>query len=135
MEDFPKGTVWEAKPYVQGSQNVYVQVVYQGSTSLAFLENETSGVYTSVPFSTPDYSGEYAAYIYESVGVTSGLGYPSGWGTVTFHSCQLALSNGAGGLFYGYPTTKVVQQYGPYPWDYIVPSSINQSLSGFSVSG
>jgi hypothetical protein len=134
VEDYnanhPTGAVYQLAPYVQGGQQVFVYVVYGGSTSMAFLENEVSGAATTVTFSTPYYSGAYAAYVYEA----SGSIYSTGWGTVNFSDLTLGFANGGGAGFNYYPTTQVILQYGSFPWDYLTPSSINQSTGGFSLN-
>lgn len=107
IENYPLGTVWEATPAVSGGDTLYVDVQYQGSTSHAFLENETTGQYTSVSFSSPYYDGSSADFVHEAVG-----GVYGSWGTTTFSGCDLYWkdSSGASGMgeFTAYNTTEII---------------------------
>ena len=69
VEDYPNGTVWEASPAVSAGNTLYSDVTYNGSTSSAFLENITTGHYTTIPFNTPYYDGSTAELVFEYVGV------------------------------------------------------------------
>ncbi|MHB1505961.1 MAG: hypothetical protein ACYCVA_04625, partial [Sulfobacillus sp.] len=107
VEDYPYNTksIPVTKVPISAYDQLYVSVTYNGATSSAFLENETTGKYTTVNFNTPDYSGTSADYINEAVDPPT-FGYPD-WGQTTFSGCQLSTSNGSGGLFWTYATTEV----------------------------
>jgi hypothetical protein len=112
VEDYPLGTIWQAQPAVSGGNQLYVSLVYNGATSTAFLENATTGQYTSVVFNTPYYDGKSADYIYEAVGVPT-LPYGS-WGSTQFLQCTLCWKDSSGasgaGYFTNYNYTKVIMQ-------------------------
>jgi hypothetical protein len=112
VEDYPLGTIWQAQPAVSGGNQLYVSVVYNGATSMAFLENATTGQYTSVVFNTPYYDGKSADYIYEAVGVPT-LPYGS-WGSTQFLQCTLCWKDSSGasgaGYFTNYNYTKVIMR-------------------------
>lgn len=94
VEDWPNGTIWERYPFINGGDKLYEHIEYKGSASSAFLENETTGQYTSVSFETPYYDGTTADFIHEAV---SGI-YGS-WGTTPFIHSRLEWKDysGAGG--------------------------------------
>jgi hypothetical protein len=110
VEDYPLGLIWQAQPAVNGGNQLYVSVVYNGATSTAFLENATTGQYTSVAFNTPYYDGKSADYIYESV---PGFPYPS-WGSTQFLQCSLYWKDSSGaygaGYFTNYNYIKVIMR-------------------------
>jgi len=127
------GTVWEAKPAVSAGNILYDDVTYQGSTSQAFLENVSTGQYTTVSFKTPNYDGSTADYINEAVNGT----YTdwSSWGSTTFSSGDFNASSG-GGAFGAFPTTKYIMTSNGNSSGTLEssPGSINSSQDGFTVT-
>ena len=112
VEDWPLNTVWEASPVLYKNDEVYVNVTYKGSTSTAFLDNESTGYYTSVNFSTPYYWGGSADYINEAVNST--YNNWSSWNSTTFTSGTLEWDNtngtNGGGEFTAYNYTKDIME-------------------------
>jgi len=106
VEDYPIGVVWEASPKLNGGDTVYVDTWYTTSSSYAFLENITTGLYTTVPFNSTYYSGSSADFIYEMH-----VNYAN-FSPTTLQSCYLAykLSNGTSnqGAASSYTSTKVI---------------------------
>jgi hypothetical protein len=127
------GTVWEAKPGVNPGDTLYVDVTYEGSTSLAYLENETTGQYTSVYFNTPNYDGSTADFINEAVGGT----YTdwSSWKSTTFSGANFSYNNG-GGVINAFPSTKVIMTSNGTSSGTLEskPSALNSSINGFSIT-
>jgi hypothetical protein len=133
VEDYPNGTIWEANPAVNPGDTLYVDVTYGGATSQAYLENETTGQYTTVTFNTPYYDGSTADFINEAVGGT----YTdwTSWGSTSFSGASLS-ENSGGGAIQTYPTTKIIMtntgtssgtlESGPGP--------LNSSTDGFTIT-
>jgi hypothetical protein len=133
VEDAPQGTIWEAKPAVSPGDTLYVDVTYGGSTSSAYLENETTGHYTTVTFPSPDYNGATADWINESVLYT----YTdwTSWNSVTFSGANFSYNLG-GGVINAFPDTKVIMTNtgtsSGTPES--VPGAINSSINGFTIT-
>lgn len=127
------GTHWEAKPVVYPGDTLYVDVTYAGATSLAYLENETTGQYTTVTFNTPNYNGSTADYINEAVGST----YTdwSSWKSVTFSGANFSY-NGGGGVINAFPTTEIVMTNTGTSSGTVEsqPGPINASINGFTIT-
>lgn len=111
VEDCPSGAINEATPSVNAGDQLYVHVAYGGSTSTAFLLNETTVTYTTVSFNTPYYDGKSADYIYEDP--TYASVYPQ-WGSTQFSTCYLYWTddsnNGGSGYFDSYNYEKVIMR-------------------------
>ena len=106
VEDYPIGVVWEKAPALNGGNTVYVDAWYTPSSSYAFLENITTGSYTTVPFSSQNYTGSSADFIYEMH-----FNYAN-FTPTTLQGCWLSynLSNGTNnqGAASSYASTKVI---------------------------
>ncbi len=128
------GTVWEAKPIVYAGDSLYVDVTYEGSTSSAYLENETTGQYTPVSFNTPNYDGSTADFINEAVGGT----YTdwSSWNSTTFSGANFTSNNDGGGVITNFPSTKVIMTNNGTSSGTLEsqPSALNSSTYGFTVT-
>jgi len=125
---------WIKDVALYGGDTAYSQVTYEGSTSWAYVENETTGVHTSLYFETPDFNGHSAEWIYEAVDTTAG--YRAGIST-HFSSAQLTTMAGGGGLFWTYNTTKdIMNSNGKCSGGTVEgqPGPINENTSGFPVS-
>lgn len=108
VEDYPLGTIWEAQPAVNAGNRLYVHVQYLGSTSIAFLLNESTTQYTTVTFNSPYYDGKSADYIYEA---PLSPPYPS-WGSTLFSCCWLSSNLSGFGYFNSYNYEKINMRYG-----------------------
>lgn len=81
VQDYPIGPTYEAAPALKAGDNVFVEVDYLGnSLATAFLENETTGQYTTVPFNAPYFSKYYVEWVSEQSSY-------SNWGPVNFWGC------------------------------------------------
>lgn len=133
VEDAPLNTHWEAKPVIQPGDTLYVDVTYDGSTSQAFLENETANTYTTVTFNSPDYDGSTVDVINEAVGAT----YTdwTSWGHVTFTGA-IFTAGSEGGDLTAFPTTKIIMTNNGTSsgTEESVPGALNSSTSGFTVT-
>ncbi len=115
VEDYPYGAIKEAQPPVNSGDQVYVDVTYGGSTSTAFLLDETTVTYTTVTFNTPDYDGKSADYIYEDPNTQV---YGQWSGANPFSSCYLywtdQSNNSGAGYFDSYGYQKIIMNDGAY---------------------
>jgi len=125
---------WIKDVALYGGDTAYSQVIYEGSTSWAYVENEITGVHTSLYFETPDFNGHSAEWIYEAVDTPAG--YRAGISTY-FSGPQLTTMAGGGGLFWTYNTTKdIMNSNGKCSGGTVEgqPGPINENTSGFPVS-
>jgi hypothetical protein len=97
VEDWPKLCIYEATPVVQAGNVLYVNVVYNGANSEAFLLNESTNTYTWVNFSTPYYNGDSAEYMFEPKQYP-----PPNIGSSNFSECWLDNASSGFGLFTDY---------------------------------
>lgn len=91
--------IYEATPIVNASNTVYVYLQYNGSTSEAFLLNESTTYYTWVNFNTPYYNGDSVAYMFEP---TLGNPPPGGIGSSQFSECWFESTTTGLSLFTNY---------------------------------
>lgn len=141
VEDYSLNTTtnkthWQAKPVVNPGDTLYVDVTYEGSTSSAFLENESTGHYTTVSFNTPNYDGSTADFINEAV-YTSPFHYTdwSSWNKTTFSGAQFSYNNGGGELV-SFPATKYIMTNNGTSSGTLEskPSALNTSVDGFTIT-
>lgn len=66
VEDYPNGTVWQGTPAIAPGDQVFVQSDYKGGGQASFfLEDLTSGAYTTVPLAAPYDGDQLAEFINE----------------------------------------------------------------------
>ncbi len=136
VENWPKGTMWQAKPSVSPGDTVYVDVNWANGEAWAILSDQTKGTWTQVPFSAPDTQNlNTADYINENVTPTN-FDLWKDWGSVNFYSGQLSWYNGSNGNsgsgdMSSYNDTPVSMIYNQIT--YSSPSAVNSSTSGFTV--
>lgn len=138
VEDYPNGTIWQKSPVLYKNDTVYVDVTYGGSTSSAFLENVSTGYYTTVSFNTPYFYGNSADYVNEAVG--SSYNNWTSWGSTNFSQCDLNWDNtngtSGGGQFNSYNDTKTIMTSNGASSGTVEtqPGNINNSTDGFSLT-
>lgn len=125
VEDYPNGTVWETRPAVRAGDRLYVAVDYYSGVSYCFLENLTTGQYTTVDLRTPYYDGTSADFIHEAVG-----GAYANWGSTTFTGCEV---NGNVDLS-GCPYSKSIMTSNGSSSGTVKASPSNVSNSSFTVT-
>ena len=135
-EDYPQNSVQQNNPPVNPGDNAYVDVTYNSNqTATYYLEDVTTGQYTSITYSAPNYDGSSADYINEWT--PWGLAH---YGTVNFGDCLLywAGSGSGEGDLGAYNNTQVVMTSNglPPPLGSVLvqPSPIGSNLVSFSVS-
>ncbi|WP_053959738.1 G1 family glutamic endopeptidase [Sulfobacillus thermosulfidooxidans] len=128
-EDAPyQNPVYEG-PVVNADNQVFVEVTYKGDSSTSyFLENETTGQYSSFANYSPDYSGASADFIVE----TQGAYLPNFVGT-QFSNCSMVWNNGTGtGNFDQQNYEKYIMEDNSGN-EMAYPGSIQTSEDGFAV--
>jgi hypothetical protein len=82
VDDAPMSLFWVSYPTAYPTNELYVDVEYEGGISRAFLENYSLDECTTVIWYTPDYDGTSAEYIHEPV-----ADYYYWTGSTTFSNC------------------------------------------------
>jgi hypothetical protein len=91
-----------ATPVVNAGNIVYVYLQYNGSTSEAFLLNESTNYYTWFNFNSPYYNGDSVAYMYEPTLGNPPKINPSQFSECWFESTTTGLSLFTNYIYYEY---------------------------------
>jgi hypothetical protein len=110
-EDYPLDPIFEG-PVIKPNQWAYVYIEYEGNgTTYYFLDNSTTGQWSSFINSTPDYSGTSADYVAE---MPAGDPYLPDFGNAPYTDAESTTSNGDTQNFTNQNYWKAIMGH---PWD------------------
>jgi hypothetical protein len=132
VEDYPQGTDWESNPAIAAGNIAYVSVEYEGSNkSDIFLENETSGNYTTISLATPDVGNTAANFINERLGNY----YLPNYGSTNLLYCAAIVGGANISLNSAYNNIIYMTSDGSSSGTPLAsPGSVNNSTGSFSVT-